>query len=1027
MSCVWQNTEIIKENRLPIAVEAGELRFTSHTEEVNLPSLGKILRGESFRAAAILIGILNICFLPCIWGNKSLLESAQSSPSIMPTGAWAGPAVALKFGKTLDTGAGAFFAEPNLPLLRYQYFHERVAPLWDPYQAYGHPLAANQQSQPFYPLTLALLLHITPKTYNWFLLSRLFLAGIASYFYLRFFVSFWPGIAGGVTSMLSGYYLLFLTLPHLSVEVLLPASLLAAECLLRRRTYASIVAFAIVLLLVFLGGMPESALLLLTLLYSYILVRIASDTGLRSFWPGVIAKLLAATCAGLALAAFFLLPFWELMGRSTDAHQLRNTGGVPTGLIHDTSALSLFTYLFPLLYGRPFSGVFGYLEFGLLNYIGLIGTFLLIVALTAAVSVVANKTRGDDSGLRTITWFFACFTTLLILKRCGFPGVHAIGALPLFNMVSFPKYDEALLSICVSILAAIGLERLLRRDLSKSAQAVAFAAAASLIPIALWCSRQAIRRAITQLHVPPVLPILAIAVPATLMIGVALALIFSGKRLAVALVALLTAEMWMSFIAPTYYWFNRLPRTTRNPYLGAPYIDVLKKEAGNDRVFARDSLLFPNWSAAFQLYDIRDLDALYERKYLTFVQNFFHDQKGLNFHDDMGDRFMGTGAYELTTPLAKRLLQLSSVKYIATLTPFAIPNRMIDEMLDQNRGRLIPGKETLIAARSFVLSGGARNALGEHPPYERMPYRIHVGNDPKEIFDFSYGLDSTVFDKAGDGVEFTVELKEPSGRIIKEFSRYIDPKHNPQERRWLDSQIDLSAWRNQTIELLFTTAPGPKEDTVWDWAAWSNFHFEGHVAPDHAPPFRLIYNDEAKIYRYDNVLPRAAIYHHAELVPGEGRALAKLADLSLDIFQSVVLNDSALSAQQRAQITAINREAPARVEAASIRSYQSQDVQIEVVLDRSGILVLNDTAYAGWTATVDGHPTEWFDANYLFRGVLLAPGKHAVRFRYQPKSFRWGAAISGLTIAVLLTIRFVVSRKRHSAKWKTVPTLQTFR
>ena len=908
-----------------------------------------LYRSESFRAVAILLGILNICFFPCIWGNKTLLESAQSSPSIMPTGAWAGPAVAVKFGKTLDTNAGAFFAEPNAPLLRYQYFHERVAPLWDPYQGYGRPLAANQQSQPFYPLTLALLLHITPKTYNWFLLSRLFVAGIASYFYLRFFVSFWPGIAGGVTSMLGGYYLLFLTLPHLSVEVLLPATLVAAEYLLRRRTYASIVAFAIVLLLVFLGGMPESALLLLTLLYSYVLFRIASDSSLRSSWLSVIAKLTAATCAGLALAAFFLLPFWELMGRSLDAHQLRNTGGVPTGLIHDASVLSLFTYFFPLLYGHPYSGVFGWLEFGLLNYIGLISTFLLIVALAAVVgagaSAVANKKRRDDGALRTITWFFACFTGLVVLKRYGFPGINAIGALPFFNMVSFPKYEEALLSICVSILAAIGLERLLRRDLSARAQAVAFAAAASLIPIALWCSRQAIRREIAQLHVPPVLPILAIGVPLMLMIGVALALTFSGKRLAVALVALLTAEMWMVFIAPTYYWFNRLPRTTRNPYLGAPYIDVLKKQAGHDRVFARDSLLFPNWSAAFRLYDIRDLDALYEQKYLTFVQNFFHDQKGHNFHDDMGDRFMGTGAYKLTTPLAERLLQLSSVKYIATLIPFTIPNRMIDEMLEQNRGRLIPGKEALIAARSFILSGEGRNALGEHPPYERMPYRIHVGNDPKEIFDFSYGLDSAVFDKTGDGVEFTVELKEPSGRIIKELSRYIDPKHNAQERRWLDDQIDLSAWRNQTIELLFTTAPGPKGDTSWDWAAWSNFHFEGHAAQDHAaqgqvPPFRLIYNGEANVYRYDNVLPRAAIYHRAELVPSESGALAKLADPALNIFESVVLNGSALSPQQREQVAEINRETPARVEAASIRSYQSQDVQIEAALDRSGILVL---------------------------------------------------------------------------------------
>jgi hypothetical protein len=83
------------------------------------------VRGESFRAIAILLGILNLCFLPFTWGNKTLLDSAQEGPSVMPTGAWAGVPSALKFSTNLDTGAGGFFAEPNLPLLRYLYFHER--------------------------------------------------------------------------------------------------------------------------------------------------------------------------------------------------------------------------------------------------------------------------------------------------------------------------------------------------------------------------------------------------------------------------------------------------------------------------------------------------------------------------------------------------------------------------------------------------------------------------------------------------------------------------------------------------------------------------------------------------------------------------------------------------------------------------------------------------------------------------------------------------------------------------------------
>jgi hypothetical protein len=977
----------------------------------------KIARTEGFRAVVILIGVLHVSFFLCIWGDRTLLASSKDVPSIMPTGAWAGPPSPYLFSRSLDSAAGGVFGEPNLPLLRYQYVHERVAPLWDPYQGYGVPLAANQQSQPFYPLTLALLFHIGPRTYNWFLLARLLVAGIASYFYLRLFVSFWPAITGGITSMLAGYYVLLLTIPHLSVEVLLPASLLAAEYLLRKRNYASLVAFAIVLLLVFLGGMPESALLLFALLYCYIFFRILSDPGIRSHWLRAVARLTAATCAGLALAAFFLLPFWELMHRSFDLHQPHNVGGAVRGLSSDAPGQWMFTYLFPLLHGPPGTEISG-----LRNYVGLIGFFLAALAVVA----VLGKQRANDRTLRAITWFFLCFTVLLELKRYGFPPVNAIGGLPFFQMVDFPKYGEALVSICVSILGAIGVERLLRREVSIRAQTITVVATALLIPLAIFVSRHSLRHEFLDMHLRHRFPNMALGIPAILIVGVGVLLAFSRRSRAVAgvdarvgigIAALVTVEMCLNFIAPMHFWPNKLALMAHNAFAGAPYIDALKKVAGNYRVFARDGILFPNWAAAFQLYDIRNLDAMYDKKYLPFVQDFFSDQKNVSFQYDLGDRFNGIGPYSLTTPLAERLLQLSSVKYIATLRPFTIPNPMIDEMMEQNRRHLIPGKEAAIAPKPFILSGEARDALGEHPPYERMPYRIHVENDPKEILDFSYALDPAVFDKtSSDGVEFIVELKDASGRIAKRFSRYIDPKHNLRERRWMDGQIDLSAYRNQTIELLFTTTPGPKGDTAYDWAAWSNLHFEGRVPHYPALPFHLIYNAEATIYRYDDVLPRAAIYHHSELVPNEKEALRKLADPSLNVFQNVVLSESELSPEQRAQTAEMNRGEPVQVQAASIKSYKSQDVQIEASLDRSGILVLNDTAYPGWTASVDGRPAAWVEANYMFRGVFLSPGKHAVRFRYEPKSFRLGTVISALTMAGLLAFGLVAPLRRWFSK-----------
>ena len=81
------------------------------------------------------------------------------------------------------------------------------------------------------------------------------------------------------------------------------------------------------LLLVFLGGMPESALLLFTLLYSYILFRIVSDAEYPRVLAACDCKAHGGDMRRVALAAFFLLPFWELMHCSFDNHQPHNLGG----------------------------------------------------------------------------------------------------------------------------------------------------------------------------------------------------------------------------------------------------------------------------------------------------------------------------------------------------------------------------------------------------------------------------------------------------------------------------------------------------------------------------------------------------------------------------------------------------------------------------------------------------------------------------------------------------------------------------
>ena len=235
------------------------------------------------KAASILAMILIVCFLPFVFGNKTFLESSREVPSIMPYGAWAGQPVSMLYLRTRDAAAPAFLEEPYLALLKKEYIEDKTLPVWNPYQAFGTPLAADMASQALDPVTVVFALIHTPRTYNWFILLRLFVAGFFAYLYIRLFVSFIPALAAGITSMFGGYYVLYATMPHLSVEVLLPAALLVALEQSGERPSSELVAwFAIMILFVLIGGMPESSLLLLSLTYTYILFRIAT---VRHFVP----------------------------------------------------------------------------------------------------------------------------------------------------------------------------------------------------------------------------------------------------------------------------------------------------------------------------------------------------------------------------------------------------------------------------------------------------------------------------------------------------------------------------------------------------------------------------------------------------------------------------------------------------------------------------------------------------------------------------------------------------------------------
>jgi hypothetical protein len=811
-----------------------------------------MLEREGFRAALILIFILNVLFFPFIWGSKTMLDSAQGNASILPAGAWAGSRIDMKYVKTVDSAAAAWFFEPSLALTGYEYAHEKTIPLWNPYQGYGTPFAADMQSQPFYPLTILLSIHLTPRTYNLYLLVRLFVLGFFAYLFLRLFLSFVPALAGGIAAMLAGYYILYITMPHLSVEVLIPAALFAAEKLLNERSYGSVLGFTVVLFLAITGGMPESSLLLFALLYLYIGFRILSDPQLRRICVSLAARVSLASLAGLCLSSVLLLPFLEFMRHGYDAHQPHNISGAIPGLYHYAPDTTVLRYFFPLIFG----------PYGFENEVGLVAFFLILIA---GLTVFRRLQSGADRHLDRLTGFFFVYCVFLILKRYGIL-VNNVGLLPLFRYVDLYKYDEALVSVCVAVLCAIGVERLARGEASRTVLAIALAVSFAMVPIGIRVSQNAILQKMKANQLPLRFPESALVIAASALFCVAICLILFGrnsKALSICLTTILAAELSLNYIPALYYFGNTLPDQSEDPYRGAPYIDMLKARSSHfERIFARNAVLFPDWPSAFQLQDARDLDGMYYWKYLPFVRNFL-PMEWPPKTQELLNRFTGwEREYGFQSPTEKRLLQLSSVRYLISVKPY----------------------------------------------------------------------------------------------------------------------LDAS--------------------------------------------FRPVYDREVKIYQYDKVLPRAALYYRAEVVSNENDALKRLTDPNLNIFQTVVLNARNLNASQLDELARINQSTVRDVEPASIASYRSDAVEVRASLKQDAVLVLNDSGYPGWVATVDGVPTKWISANYLFRGILLTPGKHVIKFLYRPRAFYVGVSLAGVTsiclaIPGILRVRTRVRNRMRSPAQST--------
>jgi Bacterial membrane protein YfhO len=159
------------------------------------------------------------------------------------------------------------------------------------------------------------------------------------------------------------------------------------------------------------------------------------------------------------------------------------------------------------------------------------------------------------------------------------------------------------------------------------------------------------------------------------------------------------------------------------------------------------------------------------------------------------------------------------------------------------------------------------------------------------------------------------------------------------------------------------------------------------------PEQREVFRGQAGVNIFENpgAFPRVWAVHGVRKVAGEKRARDLLADPGFDARNNVFLvaeNPSRLATCSGDDV--------------SMPLHTPNYVRIDAQMQCRGMVILTDTWFPGWRATVDGKRAKIDRAYGMVRGVVVEPGNHVIEMRYRPVSVYVGAGLSLLACAIVI-------------------------
>lgn len=584
-----------------------------------------------------------------------------------------------------------------------------------------------------------------------------------------------------------------------------------------------------------------------------------------------------------------------------------------------------------------------------------VGNYAETTAYFGAVAFFLALTAPFLATARRFSRYAFVLAAAVLALVLGSPLARLIFALPGAQFVVLSRL-LFLIPLVGSWLTAVALDGWLRQSVSRRRQIISVLFAGGLILVlTLW-----VKDGLGGQFVKHQSSILADLGRSALLVTAVLILLALIPRWPRAVPALIVALIAADLIAWGWH-FNPIV-STDYLYPDNAVVEFLKQDPGLHRVLPLqgDKIVFgPNVLGVFGIQTIGGYTPLIPANYQQLYKSI---------DDEVDIWWMGENRNMLVMSHFQPLVSLLNVKYVLSARPlnFDIVPQMEQEGCENTA---VVVSTPLI--QSFTAADSGLN-------------RIDVA-----------------FASADSGsIEFWLWRDQVDGELVAHFTRLAAEITPDQEQAFFfapvaDSANQTFVWGVNSAEPDTAVALCQNDTGDYAFAAYANWLQHRETA------------DGVWIYENPNVAPRAFLVHHIEQ-RSEDEVLTALHAPDFNWYHSAVMV-TPLPDEWQSQLS----DAPIRTASSvTITSYQSQQVDIHVDTPAAGLLVLSDSFYPGWKATVDGQATPVYQVNHALRGVFVPFGAHEIQFRFRSKTLRTAVFIA--TLSLLATAVLIIK----SGDWR---------